>query len=121
MKKIILGCICVLGGCAAQNFNPENIFVENGNYIKNVSSVSAVRESDGFMRVNVSGETYEDTELYYRIVWFDADGVKIETEVLDRPVQARIRRNIPFNWTAISPSAKASSYKVYISNRPIEQ
>jgi uncharacterized protein YcfL len=121
MKKFILGLVCILGGCAAQNYSPENIVVENGNYIKNISSVSSVRPKDGFMKVSVSGETYEDTELYYRVVWFDADGLKIDAGVLDRPVQSRVRRNIPFTWNAIAPNASASSYKVYVSKRPVQQ
>jgi len=121
MKKFVLVFAGLLGACAAQNYTPQNIIVENGNYIKYVSSNSTVRPGDGFMRVNVTGESYEDTELYYRVVWFDDSGMKIDAGVLDRPVQSRVRRNVPFDWTATAPSNAASSYKVYISKRPINQ
>ena len=121
MKKFILGYVCILVGCAAQNLTPENIHVENGNYIKYVSSQSSKKTKNDFMKVNINGETYEDTELYYRIVWFDESGMPINTAVLDRPVQSRVRRDIPFNWSAIAPNADANSYQVYISKRPIKQ
>lgn len=121
MKLFYLVFAGILGACAAQNLTPENIIVENGNYIKYVSSNSTTRQSDGFLRVNITGETYEDTQLYYRIVWFDDDGIRIDAGVLDRPVQSRVRRNVPFDWTAVAPSNTASSYKVYISKRPIDQ
>ena len=122
MKKILsLALVGILGACAAQNYTPENIIVENGNYIKYVSSTSTRRPSDGFMRVNVTGETYEDTQLYYRLAWFDDNGMKLDAGVLDRPIASRVRRDVPFDWTAIAPSKEASSYKVYISKRPIDQ
>ena len=122
MKKILsLALVGILGACAAQNYTPENIIVENGNYIKYVSSTSTRRPSDGFMRVNVTGETYEDTQLYYRLAWFDDNGMKLDVGVLDRPIASRVRRDVPFDWTAIAPSKEASSYKVYISKRPIDQ
>lgn len=122
MKKALsLVFAGILGACAAQNLTPQNIIVENGNYLKYVSSNSTIRQSDGFMRVDVNGETYEDTELYYRVVWFDENGIKIDAGVLDRPVQSRVRRNVPFDWTATAPSKHAQTYKVYISKRPINQ
>ncbi|MBO7509062.1 MAG: hypothetical protein J6T57_02180 [Alphaproteobacteria bacterium] len=121
MKKISLALASILAACAAQNYTPENIIIEDGNYIKEISAKSVVRPSDGFTSVSINGETYEDTTLYYRVVWFDVEGTQINSGATDRPVQANIRRNIPFNWHIVSPSNNAHSYKVYISNRPIRQ
>lgn len=121
MKKIGIMLACLLAGCVTENKMPENIIAENGTYLKNISAISITRASDGFKIVDINGETYEDTDLFYRVVWFDADGAQIKTGASDKAVQASIRRDIPFNWRVVSPDNTAQTYKVYISNRPVRQ
>lgn len=120
MKKLFVASALFLGACVAQNMTPQNIHVQNGNYIKTIAAHDTVRESDGTMLVNITGETYEDTELFYRVVWFDKDGMKINS-LLSKSVQARVRRDQPFHWSAVAPNKKATSYQVYVSDRVIEQ
>jgi uncharacterized protein YcfL len=120
-QKLILALVGIsLMGCAVKNAQPDKIFVEDSSYLKHVSVQDTVRESDAFKLVTVSGETYEDTDLFYRVVWFDKDGMK-QNSILSNSNQAIVRRNQPFYWTVVAPSVRAVDYKVYISNRPIEQ
>lgn len=120
-KQLILALIGgFLAGCAVQNACPDKIFVQDASYLKHISVQDSVRESDAFKVLTVSGETYEDTDLFYRIVWFDKDGMK-QNSILSNSNQAIVRRDQPFHWTVVAPSAKAVDYKVYVSDRPIEQ
>ena len=121
MKKILL--FCLLGACATTyNDNPDKIYVggmEHPGYIKNIS-VKESSTTNSLQRVTVTGETYEDTKLFYSVVWFDANDMKINS-TLSKPVMAKVRKNQPFHWSAVAPSAKAVSYKVYVADRAIEQ
>ncbi len=120
-KELILALAGIfLTGCAVQNAAPDKIFVQDASYLKHISVRDSVRESDSFKVLTVFGETYEDTDLFYRIVWFDKDGMK-QNSILSNSNQAIVRRNQPFAWTAIAPSTKAVDYKIYVSDRPIEQ
>ena len=120
-RQLILGLFGIsLAGCAAQNAHPDKIFVQNASYLKHISVQDTLRESDSFKLETVSGETYEDTDLFYRVVWFDKDGMK-QNSILSNSNQAIVRRNQPFHWTVVAPSAKAVDYKIYVSDRPIEQ
>lgn len=122
MKKILL--FCLLGACAATvNENPDKIYVDgmaHPGYIKNISVKEASSKSSSLQRITVNGETYEDAKLFYSVVWFDADDMKINSS-LSKPVMAKVRKNQPFHWSAVAPNAKAVSYKVYVADRAIEQ
>ena len=122
MRKMLMFALAgiILVGCAVQNASPDKIFVQDASYLKHIAAEDSVRDSDGFNQVTISGETYEDTDLFYRVVWFDADGIK-QNSILSNSNQAIVRRNQPFFWTAIAPSARATDYKVFVSDRPIER
>ena len=122
MKKLlIIPIIALLAACAPMNATPDKVHVQNGTYVSGISATDARRESDNFMIVTVTGETYEDTTLYWRVVWFDANGIEINSGALATPKWASVRRGQPFHWTAIAPNPRATSYKVYVSDRPINQ
>jgi uncharacterized protein YcfL len=126
MKKSVLGCLIagVLAACAnTVNTDPDKIYINelaDLGYIKNISVSDAQNTSNSLQRVTVTGETNKDVTLYYSVIWFDDNGMKINT-TLSKPVKANVRKSQPFHWTAVAPSEKATSYKVYVASRAIEQ
>lgn len=120
MKKIILCFGLLLTACAANNMTPANIHVQNGNYLQHISATDTRRTSDDTLLVNITGQTYEDTDLYYKVKWFDANNMEIKS-LLSKSVRAPVRRDVPFTWSAVAPNKKAHSYQIYISDRVIEQ
>ena len=48
-RQLILGVFGIsLAGCAAQNANPDKIFVQDASYLKHISVQDTARESDAF-------------------------------------------------------------------------
>ena len=119
-KAYIFGLCAALMGCAAQNYAPDKIHLQTTNYLKYIDVTDTQKGPNDNLQINISGETYEDTNLYYRVVWFDENNIKIDS-LLSKSVNAAVRRDSPFNWSVIAPSADAKSYQVYISDRVIEQ
>lgn len=119
MKKTIIAVLgLTLSACAANNLNPDNIHLQTTNYLKEIRATDSVK--NGRMTVNITGETYEDTTFYYRVAWFDYDGMKLDTR-LSKSTMSKVRRNSPFTWSVIAPNETARSYQVYVSDRVIEQ
>lgn len=119
MKRILfLPLFGIIVACAPINTTPDNIFLGEGTYISKIST-SLSHRGDKIV-ANISGQTYEDNEVFYNVIWFDCENTKIDT-ILSKSMQSRVRREQPFHWTAIAPSAEACSYEVHISTRPIQQ
>ena len=124
MKKIfiVLPVLSVLFGCAGtQNMNPDKIFLTGQSeteYIKNISVDESFSDNQELKKITIHGMSYIDATVYYSVVWFDRDNMKINT-TLSKSTLEHLRRNQPFYWTAVAPSQKAVSYKVYISDRAI--
>ncbi len=116
----MIGLCSVISACAVDNHNPDIIYLSDNNSLKEISVKDTMRNSDGFLKVSVVGETYSDTDLYYKVVWFDDEQMKINT-LLSKSVKSPVRKNVPFYWTAVAPSKSAVSYKVYVADRFIEQ
>lgn len=124
MKKLLLFSCFLTAACSGMvNMNPEKIVIGDlgcQNCLKHISVSDTQSGPDALQRLTVTGETSTDVKLFYSVVWFDDDYMKINT-TLSKPVMANIRKNQPFHWSAVAPSTKATSYKVYIANRAIEQ
>ena len=121
MKKLFLiSGLIGLAACATVNTTPNTIYMGNAKYVKNISATDTGKTSNGLMRVQISGDALLDTELYYSVVWFDESNMRIDT-TLSKPIHASVRSGQPFTWNAVAPNKNASSYKVYVSNRMIEQ
>ncbi|MBQ8294645.1 MAG: hypothetical protein IJX89_04650 [Alphaproteobacteria bacterium] len=123
MKKIICILGIVLGGCTTtQNLNPEHIHIDSlpDDCIKNIRINGVEYVENGNMKITVSGEVYNDTDLYYSTAWFNDSGIKINT-LLSKYVKQTVKKGLPFYWTIVAPSSKAVDYKVYVSNTKIEQ
>ncbi len=121
MKKFfVISGLIGLCACATVNTTPNTVYLGNARYVKNISATDNGRDKNGLMRVQITGDALMDTELYYSVVWFDDDNMKINT-ILSNPVHASVRSGQPFFWNAVAPNKDATSYKVYVSNRVIEQ
>lgn len=123
MKTVLspLLTACTLLGCTAVNKSPDKIIIQdNITTLKYVSASDSVRNSDGFITANVSGETRQDDTLFYSFIWFDKNGIK-QNSSLSVPIKRNIKSGFPFFWTGVAPSANAVDYKVLISKEPIEQ
>ena len=71
--------------------------------------------SNGFMKVQVSGENVSSTYqlLEYKVMWFDEDGFVIES-ILSKWQDAPAYATQAFHVSAISPSSKAKTFRLYI-------
>lgn len=119
MKKIVfIGIIASLTACTTKNMNPDNIHLDTTNYITDIQAIDSVKNEK--LVVNITGKTYEDTTFWYRVQWFDENGIALDT-ISAKPAMEKIRRESPFNWVVSAPNIRAKSYQVYISDRPIKQ
>ena len=125
MKKnlLIIPALLALCGCAGTvNTNPEKI-IFTGNtgagYVKNISVDETHSSSKELKKITVSGEAYSDATVYYSVVWFDKDNMKINT-TMSKSVLEHLRKNQPFYWTSVAPNNKAESYKIFISDYAIQ-
>lgn len=124
MKKlfIILPVLSSLCGCAGtENMNPDKIFLTGNSgvgFIQNISVNETIPENQELKRLTIEGMSYVDGDIYYSVVWFDKNNMKINS-TLSKSTQGYLRKNQPFHWTAVAPNQKAVSYKVYISDRAI--
>ena len=121
-KTFVLPVLLSLGACATtMNMDPDKIFLTgqsaNG-IIQNISVDETRPDKDELKRLTIQGMSYADATVYYSIVWFDRDDMKINT-TLSKSTLEHLRKNQPFHWTAVAPNEKAVSYKVYISDRAI--
>ena len=124
MKKIfvVLPVSSLLFGCASTtNMNPDKIFLtgqsETG-YFQNIFVDESMPGNEELKRVTIQGMSYADATVYYSVVWFDQDNMKINS-TLSKSTLEHLRKNQPFYWTAVAPNKKAVSYKVYVSDRAI--
>ena len=124
MKKIffVLPVLSALCGCAGTtNKNPDKIILTGQSgiaYFQDISVDETTTENKGLKKLAIKGMPYADATVYYSVVWFDKDDVKINT-TLSKSTLEHLRKNQPFYWTAVAPSEKAVSYKVYVSDRAI--
>lgn len=76
---------------------------------------NTIRERDGQMLVQVSGSGRKNQSVYYKIEWFDVNGINISTK-LAQWKKVNLRRNAEFFWNVAAPSKRAVTYKVYITD-----
>lgn len=122
MKKLLIaGAAIALTACMGPNYDKDKFdLTSDVYYISEINSTDSVRESDGFKIATITGKSDADTEVFYRVLWFDANGNPVKATT-SKSTKSNIRGEQPFYWTAVSPSANATKYKVFVSGRPIEQ
>ena len=124
MKSVVIAGVCLvfLAGCASKDAKPNNSIAkvvetneECGSKDIKIVDIKGRVKSDGFMKVQVSGENLSDEYqlLEYRVVWFDEDGFVIDS-LLSKWQTAPAYAAAPFHVSAISPSTKAKTFRLYI-------
>lgn len=115
MKKTLLGIsLLCLAGCASQLEYDRSVFsIKPDVELNYIDAISSVREKDGQVFVQVSGQAPSTQTVYYKTEWFDANGMKI-TSNLSKWKNTKLIENMDFTWKMIAPSKRATSYKVYI-------
>lgn len=80
-----------------------------------VTSIKERTLPDGTLKISVfvDSETRFDQEITYRVRWFDASGMPIETSV-DAPVKRLVTGKTSFDFVAVAPGARAKTYKIDI-------
>lgn len=121
MRHIILAVAAVsllLAGCATTR-PPYSADLQSklGEVSKRVYVTSATERAlpDGTLKVAVfvDSETKFDQEVTYRVRWFDASGMPMNTTV-SAPVKRLLSKKSSFDFTAVAPGPKAKSYKIDI-------
>jgi uncharacterized protein YcfL len=122
MKKLLItGAVIALTACTGVEYDKDKFHLTSDvYYISELSTSDTIRESDGFKVATITGKSDADTEVFYRVLWFDTDGNPIKATT-SKSTKSNLRGEQPFYWTAVSPNADATKYKVFISGRPIEQ
>jgi uncharacterized protein YcfL len=124
MKKLLLiiSTLGVLSGCARTfNADSDKIFFtgqSGAGYIQSISVDESRPNKDELKKITIHGMAYVDATVYYSVVWFDRDHVKLNT-TLSKSTLEHLRKNQPFYWSAVAPNQKAVDYKVYISDRAL--
>lgn len=116
MKKIfILSTLLFMWSCASLEYDHAKFSIDSDVYLLNINTNNAVRERDGQMLVQVSGTSARNQSVYYKIEWFDANGMKVSTS-LAQWKKVNLRENAEFFWNAAAPSRRAVNYRVYITD-----
>lgn len=115
MKKLLLLTVLILSGCSSTHLEYDrSVFsIKPDVELNYIDAISNVREKDGQVFVQVSGQAPSTQTVYYKTEWFDANGMKI-TSNLSKWKNTKLIENMDFTWKMIAPSKRATSYKVYI-------
>lgn len=116
MKKIIL-CLALafLWSCASFKYDVDKFSIGEDVELTSINATSSVRERDGQMFVQIRGVSADDQTIYYRVDWFDHNDMKLST-LLSGWKKVNLRENAEFIWKVTSPSKRAVSYRVYITD-----
>lgn len=118
MKRYILflGVLLLLSGCSTtQAPSVVHINEQCGTDTLSIVDIKGKKQSDGFMKTQVVGKNNADhyQKLQYKIVWLDSDGFAIKS-ILSKWREIPADANQEFYITTISPTTKASDFKIYI-------
>lgn len=117
MKKIFVFCtLLFLYACATPlEYDHTKFSINHDVKLLNISTNSSIRERDGQLFVQISGISKNNQAVFYKIEWFDANGMKIST-TLSQWKKVNLRENAEFFWNAVAPTKRATSYKVYVTD-----
>lgn len=117
MKKIfVVAFLLFLASCASHMMYDQTIFsISSDVKLVAINTSSTVRERDGQMLAQVMGISKTNQSVYYKFVWFDANGMKISTS-LSQWKKVNLREDAEFFWNAVAPSKRAASYRVYVTD-----
>lgn len=117
MKKMLAFCsLLFLWSCATSLEYNHMVFSINPDVkLLSINTNSTIRERDKQMLAQVSGISRNNQSVYYKIEWFDVNGMKISTS-LAQWKKVNLRENAEFIWNAVAPSKRAATYRVYITD-----
>lgn len=116
MKNIfICAALMLLLSCTTLEYDREKFSINPDVKLLNINTQNTVRERDGQVLVQVAGVSKKNQSVYYKIEWFDANGMKIST-TLSQWKKVNLRENAEFFWNAAAPSKRAATYRVYITD-----
>lgn len=117
MRKIfIFSVLLFLWSCATPlEYDHTKFSISPDVKLLNINTSNTIRERDGQMLVQVSGSGRKNQSVYYKIEWFDVNGMNISTK-LAQWKKVNLRRNAEFFWNVTAPSKRAVTYKVYITD-----
>ena len=117
MKKIfVFNALLFLWACATPlEYDHEKFSINPDVKLLNVNTHSSIRERDGQVLAQVAGTSSKNQSVYYKIEWFDANGMKISTS-LAQWKKVNLRENAEFFWNAAAPTKRAATYRVYITD-----
>ena len=117
MKKILVfSTLLFLWSCATPLEYDHAAFSINPDVkLLSINTNSTIRERDGQILAQISGTSKKDQSVYYKVEWFDVNGMKISTS-LAQWKKVNLRENAEFFWNAAAPSKRAVTYRVYITD-----
>jgi uncharacterized protein YcfL len=116
IKNILISISILFAGCAT---TPKSSVVHINEQCSSdtleIVDIKGKKQADGFMKTQIVGKNNADhyQKLQYKIVWLDNDGFAIKS-VLSKWRDISADANQEFYITNISPTTKASDFKVYI-------
>jgi len=117
MKKLLIfSALLFLWSCATPLEYDHSAFSINPDVkLLSINTNSTIRERDGQMLAQISGSSKKNQSVYYKVEWFDLNGMKISTS-LAQWKKVNLRENAEFFWNAAAPSKRAVTYRVYITD-----
>lgn len=118
MRKTLLGIsLLCLAGCVSPIEYDRSVFSVNPDVeLTYLSKTHEIHDHDGEIFVQVQGQSPSTQTVYYKTKWYDQRGVEISS-TLTRWKQAKLIKNLDFTWKMTSPSKRATSYKIYITDK----
>ena len=116
MKKIFMFALLLLCACTTPlQYDRSKFLIASDVGFLSINTNNTIRERDGQLLAQISGISTKDQSIYYKVVWFDVNGMKISTS-LTQWKKVNLRENAEFFWTVVAPSKRAMTYKVYITD-----
>jgi len=123
IKSFIIAIFIFFIGCAKTPNSVVNIYEPCGTDTLSVVDIKGKKQEDGFMKIQITGKNSADyyQKLEYKIIWLDSDEFVIKS-VLSKWREAPADANQEFYITNISPTTKASDFRLYIrqNNKEIQ-
>ncbi len=114
MRILMFLSLIFLVGCSSLIYDNEKLFIHSDVDLNSINVILNQRKYDSQMFVQISGVPLSNQSVYYKIDWFDINGIKITT-VLSQWKRANLIKNVDFTWKLPAPTKSAVSYKIYIT------
>ena len=115
-KSFVYLIVLILCSCVTPlEYNREIFSINPSVKLLDINSTSAIRERDGQSIAQIMGISKANQTVFYKVDWFDANGMKINS-TLSRWKKVNLQKNMEFIWKAVSPSRRAVSYRVHLSD-----